>query len=503
MQVQHFTPAIYNKVLSIYKNSIYLRELITELLDFRKQEQGHMKIKVRPHNIAEFLYENYLLFLEYAESRQIEMTFEKENDSPEVWYDQKQLQKVINNLLSNAMKHTLSGGKITLGVHTEGRNAVIYVTDTGSGIDASEIDKIFDRFYQVDPSDSTDANKSGIGIGLALTKGIVELHHGSIHVESEIGKGTSFIVKLPLGNAHFNEEEICRQKDNVRLVDQVHTEFTTLPETVLEESAPRKRLPDAKMLIVEDNDSIREMLAHIFAPFYQIILARDGEEGLLLVRNELPHIVVSDVVMPRMSGTELCKAIKNDFDICHIPVVLLTARTAVEQNIEGLCIGADDYITKPFNTSLLISRCNNLVNSRILLQEKFTKQPQSNALMLATNAIDKELLDRAMNIIDRYLDNSDFNVTIFAREMAMARTNLFAKQKAITGQTPNEFVLTIRLKKAAYMLRNNYELNIADISTRTGFNSPRYFAKCFKDMYHISPTAYRKGEMNDEKEDYS
>ena len=236
------------------------------------------------------------------------------------------------------------------------------------------------------------------------------------------------------------------------------------------------------------------MLAGIFKPFYEVLTAADGAEGLALVRSEMPNIVVSDVVMPNMSGTELCKQIKSDFNTCHIPVVLLTARTAIEQNIEGLRIGADDYITKPFNTNLLISRCNNLVNSRILLQEKFSKQPQAFVQMLATNPIDKEILDRAMAVIEQHLDDTEFNVNVLAREMAMARTNLFTKLKAITGQTPNDFILTIRLKKGALMLRNNPELNITEIADRIGFSSSRYFSKCFNDIYHVSPLAYRKGE---------
>ena len=500
MQLQNFTPAIYNRVLGIYKNSIQLRELITELLDFRKQEQGHMKIKVSPHNMVDFLYENYLLFLEYASTKQISLNFEKEADSLEVWYDQKQMQKVINNLLSNAIKHTEAEDTITLSIKTKGSNAVIRVTDTGSGIDAKEVDKIFDRFYQIDQMDSTDASKSGTGIGLALTKGIVELHHGTIRVESTLGKGTSFIVTLQLGNAQFDQEQISKNTDSVQQIEMPKPENDALLQAELEENAPIKRLPDAKILIVEDNDSIREMLAHIFQPFYEVLTAADGEEGLALVNSEMPTIVVSDVVMPKMSGTELCKQIKNDFNTCHIPVVLLTARTAIEQNIEGLRIGADDYITKPFNTNLLISRCNNLVNSRILLQEKFSKQPKAFAQMLATNPIDKEILDRAMSVIEKHLDDAEFNVNIFAREMAMARTNLFTKLKAITGQTPNDFILTIRLKKGALMLRNNPELNITEISDRIGFSSSRYFSKCFKDVYHVSPLAYRKGESENEKE---
>ncbi len=501
MQLQNFTPTIYNKILGIYQNSIQLRELITELLDFRKQEQGHMKVKVSPHDIVHFLYENYLIFMEYANSKQINLLFEKDTDSLEVWYDQKQMQKVVNNLLSNAIKHTQAEDTITLGIATEGNEAVIRVADTGSGIDAKEADKIFDRFYQTEQPDSP-GRSAGTGIGLALTKGIVELHHGTIRVESELGKGSCFIVRLQLGNSQFSAEEISKKSEDVRQAEQPQSaEVSALLKAELEENAPKRRMPDVKMVIVEDNAPIREMLAGIFRPFYRVLTAADGEEGLELVRKEMPNIVVSDVVMPKMSGTELCKQLKGDFNTCHIPVVLLTARTAIEQNIEGLRTGADDYITKPFNTNLLISRCNNLVNSRILLQEKFSKQPQAYTQMLATNPIDKDILDRATGIIEEHLDDTEFNVNIFAREMGMARTNLFTKLKAITGQTPNDFILTIRLKKGALMLRNNMELNISEISDKIGFSSSRYFSKCFKDVYHVSPLAYRKGETAGEEEE--
>lgn len=502
LQVQTFTPHIYNKVLGIYKNSLQLRELITELLDFRKQEQGHMKIKVSRHNLVDFLYENYLLFLEYASSKQINFKFNKQKDDIEVWYDQKQMQKVVNNLLSNALKHTKAEDTISIHLSQEEDCAVIEIKDTGTGIAAAEIDKIFDRFYQTEHLNSLNTG-AGTGIGLALTKGIVELHHGTIRVESEPGKGSSFIITLQLGNRHFKEEQIAQDDTEAGSIQQTETFVPSaeiLPESEGAEEENR-RIENATMLIVEDNESIKQMLVGIFDTFYQVTTASDGEEALEMVKKEMPSIILSDVVMPRMSGTELCKQLKTDFNTCHIPVVLLTARTAIEHNIEGLKIGADDYITKPFNTNLLISRCNNLVNSRRLLQEKFSKQPQVFAQMLATNPLDKEMLDRAMAIIERHLDNSDFNVNIFAREMGMARTNLFTKLKAVTGQTPNDFILSIRLKKGAVMLRNNPELNITEISDRIGFSSSRYFSKCFKEIYHVSPLAYRKGVEKEEDEE--
>ena len=500
LQVQTFTPNVYNKILRIYKSSLQLRELISELLDFRKQEQGHMKIKVSKHNLVTFLYENYLLFLEYASSKKINFNFKKEAEDIEVWYDQKQIQKVINNLLSNALKHTKAEDTISISVKKQKGNAIIEIQDTGSGIDATEIDKIFDRFYQTEQLDSL-AVGAGTGIGLALTKGIIELHHGTISVESELGKGSNFIITLKLGNGHFEPDQISLKEEIVQQQEPLHPGVSAImAEAALDNDIIPSQPSDAKMLIVEDDASIREMLADIFRTFYQVITASDGVEAMELVEKEMPSIVLSDVVMPRMSGTELCKQIKKEFNTCHIPVVLLTARTAVEHTVEGLRIGADDYITKPFNINILVSRCNNLVNSRIQLQEKFTRQPQAFAQILATNPMDKEMLDRAMEIIEKYLDDSEFNVNTFAREMGMARTNLFSKLKAVTGQTPNDFILTIRLKKGAIMLRSNPELNITEISDRVGFSSSRYFSKCFKDVYHVSPMSYRKGKESEDEE---
>lgn len=504
LQIQSFTPSIYNKVSAVYKNSLQLRELVNELLDFRKQEQGHMKIKVQPHNIVEFLYENFLLFLEYASTKHINFLFERSAENIEVWYDSKQMQKVVNNLLSNALKHTKRDDTITIAVRLDDNRAIIEISDTGTGIDAAEIDKIFDRFYQTEKLDSLSAQ--GTGIGLALTKGIIELHGGAIKVRSTLGKGSSFVVTIPLGNSHFNKEQIAPQ-DEVLQQDSIEEKRENKPQTAFAidreemDQSVYKRIKGAKMLIVEDNEPLRDMLVQLFEPMYEVLTACDGAQGVEMTRKHSPQIVLSDVVMPNMSGTELCKIIKNDIDTCHIPVVLLTARTAIEHNIEGLKIGADDYVTKPFNLNLLVSRCNNLVNSRIVLHEKFGKMPSEQAQMLATNPLDKQMLDRALIIIERFIEDPDFNINTFAREMGMARTNLFAKIKAITGKTPNEFISTIRLKRAATMLCNNPELNISDISDRTGFSSPRYFSKCFKDLYNVSPLSYRKGLTEDETDE--
>lgn len=500
---RQLAPDIYNKILGTYKNCLQLKELVTELLDFRKQEQGYTTIKVSEYNIVNFVYEHYLLFSEYAKRHQISFTFEKSSDDIRAWYDAKQMQKVMNNLISNAFKHTKEQGHISISVRKRNQEIIIEVTDTGSGIATKDINRIFDRFYQADQLNSQNST----GIGLALSKGIIELHHGSIEVFSEQGEGATFIIHLKIGNEHFSTGQICQRKQedsdtDIDIENYNHWKvFLNKQEVIAPNTETERKKEKYKILIVEDNDSLRQMLVELFEAFYTVVTAPNGKEGLEKVRTELPDIVLSDIVMPEMSGTELCQSIKKDFDICHIPIVLLTAKTAIEYNMEGLKMGADDYITKPFNVNLLLSRCNNLVNNRIVLQEKFSKQPQTNMQILATNTLDKKFLDNTMEIIEQELENADFNVDQLAAKMGIARTKLFTKLKAVTGQTPGDLIMTIRLKRAAYLLRNNLDLNISEISDKTGFSIPKHFSKCFKDRYHVTPQVYRREKRDAEKDD--
>ncbi|GAE16214.1 hybrid sensor histidine kinase/response regulator transcription factor [Bacteroides pyogenes] len=492
LQIRSHAPNVYNKILGVYKSCLQLKELITELLDFRKQELGHMTIKVSKHNIVDFIYEHYLLFREYAVQRHISFNFEKSSDNISVWFDSRQMQKVMNNLVSNAFKYTKAGDSISISVRKRNQEVLVEVTDSGSGIAGKDIDKIFNRFYQAD----TYASYTGTGIGLALTKGIIELHHGSIDVSSELGEGTTFCIHLKTGKEHFAAEEVYTPA-NIFLSDDACQPNLISQEMLLQEQKNVSyenvlKGKKYKILIVEDNNSLREMLVSIFNTFYDVITASNGKEGLEKTCSEMPHIILSDIIMPEMSGTELCKAIKQNFDTCHIPVVLLTAKTAIEHKLEGLEMGADDYVTKPFNINILLSRCNNLINNRMVLQEKFSKQPQINTHILTTNILDKEFMDKAMEIIENEIDNGEFSVDRLVSQMGIARTKLFTKLKAITGQTPGEFIMTIRLKRAAYMLRSNPELNISEISDRVGFNTPKYFSKCFKGKFHTTPQAYRK-----------
>lgn len=496
MQMPQVSPLVYSKVLLAYQSGVQLEELVSELLDFRKQEQGKMRLKVSRANLVDFLDKTFLLFQPYTESRHIRFEFSPERDDIEVWLDWKQMRKVINNLLSNAVKHVPADGYIVLKVWDDSESAFFSVENSGSGISPNDIDKIFDRFYQ--SSENIGINV-GTGIGLALVKGIVELHHGHVSVESVEGKGVRFTVRLPLGNGMYKEDEIIEASEHAMLSQLIvdSPKRGLLPEEVQEIKKEIITNVDGSrphILIVEDNEPICKMLAGLFADIYDVSVAYDGVEALEKVEENPPQIILSDVMMPRMSGIELVRKLKSNLDTCHIPVVLLTARTEIEQNLESLRIGADDYIVKPFDSRMLIFRCNNLVNNRRRLQEYFTKQPAVEIPVLATNPLDKGFLDEVIAIFEQHLDDSEFTIDMLAQKMFVSRTRMYAKIKAITGQTPNDFFITLRLKKAAFLLKNNPELNVTQISDRTGFSSPRYFSKVFKKAYQVTPMAYRSGQ---------
>ena len=419
-----------------------------------------------------------------------------------LWFDPAQMQKVFYNLISNAFKYTPKDGTITILVHQAAETVKININDSGIGITADAIEKIFDSFYQAENGLQISNMVPGTGIGLALTKNILETHLAEINVESQPQVGSCFSVTMKKGSSHFTEDQIAdiEDVDSSCLVQMQDMDDEFMQEVINAQTGNKE--PEHFMLIVEDNDELREMLKHVFEPIYKIFTAADGEEGLALTIEHQPNIVLSDVMMPKMSGSEMCSKIKNNFAVCHIPVVLLTAQTAIEYNIEGLRLGADDYITKPFNIKTLITRCNNLVNGRRILQEKFSHQTDFTPRLIATNNMDREFLEKAQAVIEKHFDNSEFDVPLFSSEMALGRTKLFSKIKGITGQTPNDFIVTVKMKKAAALLNNNPEYNISDITYMLGFSSPKYFAKCFKEQFGVSPSTFRKAEeTSDETEE--
>ena len=488
-------PMVYNKLVNIHRNTLRMKRLISELLDFRKQEQGFQKFKYSKQNIYSFLDGIYLSFKEYARSKQINLEFLNKDKSLDVWFDVVQMEKVIYNLLSNAFKYTSSGGTISLTVQEYDSSVLIIVSDTGVGINEEDADKIFDRFYQVDSVD----NQKGTGIGLALAKGIIEAHKGKISVKSTAGKGSSFIVELPLGDRHIDDsQKIVTPNIDSSCISELRMYATqmSIDDDTEDEGVINSCLKEEKnkILIVEDNEELRELLVRLFSKVYLVYEAQDGEEGLGKTKEIQPDVVLSDVMMPKMSGIEMCRKIKTNFETSHIPVILLTAQTAEEHTLQGLKMGADDYVTKPFNVKHLFMRCNNLVNSRKLLQQKFARQIDDNVDVVATNSVDYQFMEQCVSCVEQNLDNPDFDVNMFAQLMNLGRTKLFLKVKGITGLTPNDFILNVRLKKAQMLLKQSEAKTVSEIAYEVGFNSPSYFIKRFRELFGVTPSQFQRSK---------
>jgi len=500
LQRYSLTPLVYNQILKIRKNAQKMNNLISELLEFRKLEQNYEILQLSQQDIRVFLKEIYLSFVDYARQREINYVFDFSDTPVLCWFDAQLMEKVFFNLLSNAFKYTSNGGTVSLSGEIDDQKIVLHITDTGIGIAEQETGKIFTRFYQSSDPEKKSSFFSGTGIGLALTKTIVEKHHGIITVNSVVGEGTTFTVELPRRKEEFADDK------NVRLTGE-RPEEMILPDSLpvsedddfqSEETIQVDNITDRSrtLLLVEDNKELMQVLVELFTPFYQVVSACNGKEGLRRVYECKPDLIVSDVMMPEMTGTEMCLQIKNNLDFCHIPVVLLTALNSPEQNMEGFNRGADDYITKPFHARLLLTRVNNLLRNRLLIQHQFDKQPMSEIDLTSINPLDKDLLKRVSQVIERHIDDLEFDIPVLCKEVGIGRSLLYAKFKALTGMTPNNYILNYRLKYAATLLRQYADIPIAEVSDRCGFNSPMYFSRCFKNQYGCAPQEYKKGKKS-------
>lgn len=501
LQNQLLPPQIYNKILKIKQNAQQMTNLVAELLDFRRFTQNRFTLQVSKRDINEFLKEIYLLFNDYAYQSDIRYDFHCNPTVIDCWFDAKQLEKVFFNLLSNAFKYTRKGGKIEIIVSIENGKVKIQIRDNGCGISDSDSIHIFDRFYQGNNQKGTEQTP-GTGIGLALTKSIVEKHHGTIRVESEEGKGSVFTLLLPLDkNVYTNDksvqfiEDIPKDSLQIEIINNV-SEIVNDTNNLTIEKGDDTTEKKKSILLVEDNEELLLVLKQLFEPFYKVYLACNGKEGIALTYKHKPDLILSDIMMPEMNGTEMCLQIKNNIDLCHIPIILLTALNGVEQNLEGLNRGADAYICKPFDSRLLLARVNNLIRNRQLIQNQIKKQPITEIDLTSINPLDQKLLKEVSNIIEENIDNIDLNVSLLCRKIGMGRTIMYSKFKVLTGMSPNNFIINFRLKHAASLLLHQKELSIAEISDRCGFSSPTYFGYCFKNYYKTTPQSYRKNHSD-------
>ncbi len=502
-----------------------LQNLINHLLTISKLESGKMRLHATEINIVKLIRGYLQAFESLAKQKNIGLNFISENEEIKVFVDQEKFEQVLNNLLSNAFKFTDEGGRIEISItplnppsrgdlllakpvskrsaesppfRGDGRGVQIKISDTGCGIPPEHIDHVFDRFYQVERAEGS--YYQGTGIGLALTKELVELHHGEINVESEVGKGSTFKILLPLGKDHLKKEEIAEQNGNskfeIRNLEFENFESKEIDHRIEENSIePEEAQPI--LLIVEDNADMRSYIRGYFEAGFRIIEAVDGVDGYEKSAEQIPDIIISDVMMPKMDGNVFCRKVKTDERTSHIPVILLTARASKESRIEGLETGADDFITKPFDGDELQVRVKNLIQQRQrirkLLEEKIQKSHSVIQIDFADSGItsmDEQFLQKVIEIVKEHHTDPEFNTKAFGRAIGLGRIQLNRKIKALTGQTTVSFIRTFRLNHAAELIKKK-SATVAEIAYDVGFNSPSYFTECFRIYFGKLPS-----EMN-------
>lgn len=467
----------------IHRNARRLLSLVNQLLDFRKMEVEEIRYNPSEGDIVKFTKEVFHSFSDLSEKKNITFSFETQLENLETLFDQDKLEKILFNLLSNAFKFTPEDGMVTLslraGEDDRSRFVEIRVKDSGIGIPADKHEKIFERFFQNDVPKSMV--NQGSGIGLAITREFVKIHGGFIQVESEPGKGSCFTVRLPLAELP-------------QAIQDMPTVVFAKAGEEIPEASPSAVGKKPVLLLVEDNEDFRFYLKDNLRLQYAVVEARNGTEGLHAALKILPDLIVSDIMMPEMNGIELCRKIKSDQRTSHIPVLLLTARTAEEQKIEGFDCGASDYVTKPFNFEILQSRIRNLIIQREAFQRVFNKHIDVKAADVQITSLDEKLIRKAISIVEDNIGDPDFSVEKFSRELGMSRVHLYKKLLSLTGKSPLEFIRNIRLQRAAQLLQKS-QLSVSEIAYQVGFNNPKYFSKYFKDEFNTLPSAYANGKL--------
>jgi signal transduction histidine kinase/DNA-binding response OmpR family regulator len=510
---------IKDKAGVIFRNASKLNNLANQILDLARIEAGRMKLKTSPQNLILIIKRIVSTFQYLAETKKIKLSFSPDNDDLILYLDRDKIEKILSNLLSNAIKFTSPDGSIDIEIRTRSlfntgfkngeehlEYAEILVSDSGIGIPQNHLNNIFDKFYQVE----TEFSKGfeGTGIGLALTRELVELHKGEISVKSMVGKGSVFKILLPKGKNHLLPEEIDEENsgevyypnENELLEDILLAgeEKEPEPEEKIKSagfspgSLNRKRKPI--LLIIEDNYEVRKYIIDILDNYYNIKEAFDGISGLSKAFEIIPHLIISDIMMPKMDGIQLCQKLKSDTRTSHIPLILLTARNAVTDKLEGLKTGADDYIMKPFEAAELKARIKNLLEQRQRIHKHF-QQMGYFIDHVSVNSTDQKFLQGVFSTINNYLSDENFGVKKLAEDMAVSRSLLHKKLISLVGESPSDLIKRIRLNKAAKLIEQKTG-NISEIAYEVGFSNPSYFAKCFQIQFGFGPSQYHTNYKN-------
>lgn len=477
--------ALKSELEKILGNARDLLRLVNQLLDFRRLEQNGEQLKLSTVQIKPFIEDNVNHFGSLAHEQHIGLSCECAFGQEDLFrLDAEKMTRVLNNLLSNAMKFTPEGGFITVQAGWqeifpggEGPNGIhITVSDTGIGIPAEDLKNIFVRFYQSEGTQSHPVN-TGSGIGLHLVKGYMDLHKGEITVESTPGKGTRFTLLLPA------------QPPQTAASDSQAAIGSTLPDTEKATESPVPEGNKVTVLVAEDNEQFRTFMKDLLGQDFTVLTAVDGQEGLAMAREYGPDLIISDVMMPHMDGYAFCRAVKDDVQCCHIPFILLTAKNSSESRSGAYEAGADSFIAKPFDIDVLHSRIRQLLEQRERRLASFRKGTHINPKEITITSLDEKLIQKALECIEKNMDNTEYNVEALSTDMGLERSSLYRKMQAIAGQTPTEFMHSIRLKRAARLLESG-QYSVQEISWMVGFNTPRYFSSYFKEMFSMTPSAY-------------
>ena len=461
----------------VQRNVLVLTQLVSEILDFRKVQNGKMELRLSDFNLAESMKQWIKLFSVSAQKKHIAISMDAP-DTIMLRADQDKIERICYNLLSNALKYTSEGGEISLTAKEENGRVMISVADNGCGISSDELPYIFDRFYQ-----AKNAGR-GTGIGLAIVKAFTELHHGEVSATSIEGKGSTFTIHIPVRQ----KGEVTNQPTEKieQLVEPSSAEEVPNQARHIDELIQPYQTDKPEVLIIDDNIDIRTYLRSVLSEKYNVSEAADGKVGLELARKIVPDIVLSDIMMPVMDGLAFCQQLKTDKAISHIPVILLTARSLDEQRAEGYEHGADAYLSKPFSLRLLLSRIDNLIESRKKLNQTWSKGVEDDEIGNISNEIDKSFLKQLRKIIQENLANSDLSVEQIGDEIGLSRVQLYRKVKALTGYSPVEIVRKARLTRARHLLQTT-ERTVSEVAYAVGFSTPSYFSKCYKDEFGENP----------------
>jgi signal transduction histidine kinase/ligand-binding sensor domain-containing protein/DNA-binding response OmpR family regulator len=496
-------PSVHDVFKLMHRNATRLFTLINQILDFRKSEENLMKMHVVETDFVRFLTNIAIAFRDLAIRRQINFSFETTVQELSVWIDRDLMEKVFFNLIVNAFKFTKEGGTIKVKLDTDNalQQVIVKVEDTGIGIREADLEHIFEQFYQArTPIDGK--YQQGTGLGLALAKSIAELHKGKVSVLSEEGKGATFSVLFPLGNEHFEAKVIdLNYKSSENIASYPMIELPVNEER--KELSQQEKLDRATILVVEDNPDIRAFLKLSLQREFQVEIAENGEKAWELTQEILPDLIISDIIMPKMNGLDFCKLVKAEQTTCHIPVILLTARSSNLYQIEGYETGADAYVTKPFNMNVVNSRIHNILKNRERIQVHYQKtfasqiSSESQEPVFEMQELDRKFLERCIYFVEKHIENSEYSIEDMSKALLMSRMQLYRKIKALTGDTPNHFIRTIRLKHAATLILQGH--TIQEATYRTGFQDLKYFRECFKKMFGMNPSDFAMKHKNSPK----